>query len=200
MAKACLLDRGLIEFLLKWYFHMKDTLTSKACFKSGVASGSTVTVCSEPFDGAPFAPFPLWRPLAFSVFSPLSLMGVADAVGGGRAGIHGFMYPWAMALHIWHNRTVSLFERKINTNSVEWWDNKSWHGLITTPHWQKYAFAILMQNMYLIPKFPNKNCFKALRTLYALGTKFAAVRKDFCHYFFLSIHTGTLAATKFSSR
>lgn len=103
---------------------MKHTLTSKACFKSGVASGSTVTVCSELFDGTPFTPFPLCRPFAFSIFSPLSLLGVTGAVGGGRAGIHGFMYPWAMALHIWHNKTVSLFERKINTNTVELLDNK----------------------------------------------------------------------------
>ena len=108
---------------------MRALLTSKACFKSGVASGSTVTVCSELFDRTPFAPFPLCRPFAFSVFSLLSLLGVAGAVGGGRAGIHGFMYPWAMALHIWHNRTVSLFGRKMNRNSVELWDNKIWLDL-----------------------------------------------------------------------
>lgn len=70
----------------------KSSLTSNACFRSGVASGSIVTVCSDPFDCPPLAPFPLWRPFTFSVFSLLSLLGVADAVGGvGRAGIHGCM-------------------------------------------------------------------------------------------------------------
>ena len=145
---------------------MRALLTSKACFKSGVASGSTVTVCSELFDRTPFAPFPLCRPFAFSVFSLLSLLGVAGAVGGGRAGIHGFMYPWAMALHIWHNRTVSLFGRKMNTNSVELWDNKIWFGFITTPRWEKYAFTTRVQIIHLIPKFRQKrNNFKAEKTM-----------------------------------
>lgn len=104
----------IVFFLCSCRLYFQRHHTSSACFKSGVASGSTATVCSDPLEGPPLVPpFPLWRPFALSGLSLLSLLGVAGAVGGGRAGIHGCMKPWAIALHIWHNNTVSLLKEKL---------------------------------------------------------------------------------------